>query len=59
MARRRGYRWTLFVVAAGLFVYVTLVEASAWAVAAFFVSGGLWYWLERRKMRELDAPRPR
>ena len=59
MTSWRGYRWTLFLVSGACFAYVAFVRASPWGVAAFFVSGGAWYWLERHKMRELDAPRPR
>ena len=56
---KRAYRWFLFFVALGCFVYVVFVRASVPALALFFVSGGLWYWRERRKTRELDAPQPK
>lgn len=55
----RGFRWLLFLAAALSFFYVMLGGAEPWAVALFFVSGALWYALERRKMRELDAYRPK
>ncbi|HVE12560.1 MAG TPA: hypothetical protein VNI01_04130 [Elusimicrobiota bacterium] len=60
MRQRRAYRWLLFAVAAASFVYfVFFHRESAAALAVFFLSGGAWYWLEMRKMRELDAPRPK
>lgn len=53
---RRFIRWTLFWVAVAAFLRFTLVDSDDMrSLAAFFASGGLWYWLERRKMRELDA----
>ncbi len=59
MRQRRAYRWALFFVAVACFVYFVFLDSdSITALALFFVSGGLWYWLERRKMRELDALRP-
>jgi len=46
----------LFWVAFLCFVYFVFRDNdSLWALGLFFISGGLWYWLERRKMRELDA----
>lgn len=55
MKQRRSYRWALFLVAALCFAYfVFLDNASVTALVLFFVAGGLWFWLERRKMRELD-----
>jgi hypothetical protein len=60
MRQRRAYRWVLFLAALISFFYFVIVDSdSLSALAAFFVSGGLWYWLERRKMRELDAPHPK
>lgn len=56
---RRPVRWTLFALAATAFVRFVFFGRGPAALAVFFVAGGLWFWLERRKMRELDAPRPR
>ena len=56
MWMRRLLRLTAFLCAAGTFLRFTLVDNEDLRVlGAFFVSGGLWLWLERRKMRELDA----
>ncbi|MBI4424074.1 MAG: hypothetical protein HY554_10130 [Elusimicrobia bacterium] len=56
---RRAYRWFLFLVAVVCFFYALFIETSTAAVALFFVTGGLWYWREQRKTRELDSPRPK
>ena len=56
MQPRRLLRWALFWFAAGGFFRFILVDNEDMrALAVFIVAGGLWYWLERRKMRELDA----
>lgn len=56
MRLRRLLRWTAFLCAAGTFLHFVLVDNEDLRVlAGFFFSGGLWLWLERRKMRELDA----
>ncbi|MFA6030324.1 MAG: hypothetical protein WC969_10760 [Elusimicrobiota bacterium] len=56
MRQRRAYRWALFVVAAVCFMRFVFFDHASWAtLALFFLSGGLWYGLERRKVRELDA----
>ncbi|TBR19112.1 hypothetical protein EPO15_14640 [bacterium] len=56
MWARRLLRWTAFLCAGGTFFYFVRVDNEDLRVlAGFFVSGGLWLWLERRKMRELDA----
>lgn len=56
MRSRRAYRWSLFFVALGCFIYFVFVDRSAlWALVLFFVSGILWAWLQRRKMLELDG----
>jgi len=56
MRQRRAYRWALFFVALFCFFYFVFRDSdSLWALGLFFLSGGLWYWLERRKMRELDG----
>lgn len=56
MQPRRLLRWVLFWLAAASFFRFILVDnEDLRALAVFFVTGGLWYWLERRKMRELDA----
>lgn len=56
MLARRLLRWSLFIAASSSFVrFVAVDNEDMRALAAFFVCGGLWYWLERRKMRELDA----
>ena len=58
MKRRVILRWTLFFIAFACFVYFVFVDNdSILALSLFFVSGGLWYWRERRKMLELDALR--
>jgi len=55
---RRAFRWALFFFASACFLYFVLFDNDSIPVLLlFFISGGLWYWLERRKMRELDAPR--
>ena len=60
MKKRRAYRWTLFFVAVGCFFYFIAVDNDSMvSLGLFFLSGGLWYWLERRKMTELDGPRPK
>ncbi|MBI3549510.1 MAG: hypothetical protein HY078_10770 [Elusimicrobia bacterium] len=56
MVQRRGFRWLLFTIAVIDFFLAVLWRADAWTIGIFFASGGGWYWLERRKMRELDAP---
>ena len=56
---KRAYRWFLFLAAVLSFFYVVFFDRSPTAVAAFFVSGGVWYFLEQRKTRELDAPKPK
>lgn len=56
MWARRLLRWTCFFGAGGAFLYFLLVDNEDMRVlAAFFLFGALWVWLERRKMRELDA----
>lgn len=56
MWARRLVRWTVFWCAVGAFVrFVWFDNEDLRVLAAFFGSGGLWVWLERRKMRELDA----
>lgn len=58
MRQRRAYRWFFFLAAFICFVYFVFIDSdSLWALGAFFLTGGLWYWLERRKMLELDARR--
>lgn len=53
---RRLLRWTAFLGAGAAFARFVFVDNDDLRVlAAFFVLGGLWVWLERRKMRELDA----
>lgn len=56
---RRAYRWFLFLAAVLCFFYIIFVDATAQAVTLFFITGGLWYWREQRKTRELDAPTPK
>lgn len=56
MWARRLLRWTCFFGAWGAFFFFLLVDNEDMRVlAAFFSLGALWVWLERRKMRELDA----
>ena len=58
MRQRRTYRWLLFLLALGSFYYFVFVSHdSLLALGLFLGAGGLWYWLEQRKMRELDALR--
>lgn len=59
MKRARSYRWALLLAALFCFVYAAFVDHSPLWAAGFLTFGGLWHWLERRKMRELDAPRPK
>lgn len=57
---RRLARWSLFFAALGAFGYFVAVDSDSLpALGLFFGSGGGWYWLERRKMTELDALRRR
>jgi len=57
---RLALRWSLFFSAGSFFLYFVFIDSGSMsALGGFFVTGGLWYWRERRKMRELDAPRPR
>ncbi|MCX5787911.1 MAG: hypothetical protein NTX64_05295 [Elusimicrobia bacterium] len=56
---RRAYRWFLFLVAVASFFHILFAGPTIPGVILFFVSGGLWYWREQRKTRELDAPRPK
>ena len=56
--QKRSFRWALFGVAVFCFFYTIFIHVSIWSVAVFFASGGAWYWLEKRKARELDAFRP-
>ena len=53
--RKRGLRWLLFAAALALFLWSVFVSMSIWSVTAFFLCGGLWYWLTRLRTRELDA----
>ena len=56
MWARRALRWAAFLCAGGTFLHFVLVDSENLRVlGGFFLSGGLWLWLERRKMRELDA----
>lgn len=56
MQSRRLLRWVLFWLAGAAFFRFILVDNDDMrALAVFILAGGLWYWLERRKMRELDA----
>ena len=59
MRTKRWFRWLLFLGAAASFLRVVWAGAEPFSVGTFFVLGGGWFWLERRKTRELDAPRPR
>lgn len=56
---RRAYRWFLFLVACCSFFHIVFARPNFANVSLFFVAGGLWYWREMRKTRELDAPRPK
>lgn len=40
------------------FFYTILVRVSIIGVVLFFICGFGWWWLERRKTRELDAIPP-
>lgn len=55
----RNLRWILFILTASFLVGSFFTEHEFWAAAGFFTCGSLWYWLVRRKARELDGPRPR
>ena len=58
MKRRTIIRWTLFFIAVICFIYFVFIDnGSIPALVLFIISGGLWYWREMRKMRELDALR--
>ncbi len=56
---RRALRWTLFTLAIVCLAASFVVDGKLWTSAGFFVCGGAWFWLAKRKARELDAPRPR
>lgn len=56
MNARRFLRWTLFWAAASAMVrFVFFDNEDMKTLAGFFLAGGLWVWLERCKMTELDA----
>ncbi|MDE2291425.1 MAG: hypothetical protein KGL53_05025 [Elusimicrobia bacterium] len=56
MTFRRLLRWALFWAAVAAVVrFVFFNHEDLTALAVFFAAGGAWYWLERRKMRELDS----
>jgi len=58
MRKLLAFRWALFLLALLCFVYFVFFDSRSWtALALFFLSGGFWYWRERRKMLELDALR--
>lgn len=53
----RRFRWIFLALAAFFLAAAFFLEAKFWAAAGFFGCGLLWYWLARRKARELDGPR--
>lgn len=55
----RNLRWLLLVFALAFLAAAFLSERKLWTAVGFFVCGAGWYFLARRKARELDAPRPR
>lgn len=57
--KRRGLRWTLFLVAFYSLLKTVFGTATVWSVAGFFAAGGAWYWLTWKRTRELDALKPR
>lgn len=55
---RRWARWVLLAVCLGCLAKNVFGRENAWSLSAFFVSGGLWYFLAWKRARELDAPQP-
>ena len=55
----RGLRWCLLLAAILFLLRSVFGAASNWSVGGFFACGAAWYWLARRKRRELDAPKPK
>jgi hypothetical protein len=55
----RNFRWILLILTAAFLGASFFTEHELWAAAGFFICGSLWYWLVRRKARELDGSRPR
>ncbi len=55
----RRLRWMLLAMAFFFLAWSLLASPSPWTVAGFFACGAGWYWLTRRKTRELDSHRPR
>ena len=56
MFSKRGFRWFLFLVAFADFFIIVSGRRNIWTIGLFFIAGSFWFWLEHRKMRELDAP---
>ena len=53
----RALRWSLLAVSAALLLRFVLAGGrSPGALALFAACGGAWFWLQRRKLRELDGP---
>lgn len=57
--KNRRWRWVLLLAALLLLLKSVFGTATPWSVGGFFACGACWYWLARRRTRELDAPRPK
>lgn len=55
----RNLRWILLCFAVAFLASAFFAERKEWAAVGFFACGLGWYFLARKKARELDAPRPR
>lgn len=56
---QRNLRWVLFLAAFSFLLAAIFADEKFWPCVGFFLFGGVWFWLARRKARELDAPRPK
>ncbi len=56
---QRNLRRVLFLMASGFLLSAFMADDKIWPCVGFFFFGGLWFWLARRKARELDSPHPR
>ena len=56
---QRSLRWLILALCLGCLAKIVFGQESAWALAGFFATGALWYWLTWRRRSELDSSRPR
>ena len=55
----RSARWVMLVLCLAFLLKNVFGEATAWSLTGFFLTLAVWYWLARKRTRELDAPRSR